>query len=40
MKYFSLGQYEGKTSNVILSEMQNCRQGQNIPTQTTLFIEL
>jgi len=39
-KYFSLGQHEGKTRNVILSELQNRGQGQNMPTQITLFIEL
>lgn len=38
-KYFSLGQHEGKKRNVNLSELQNCRQGQNIPTQITVFIE-
>lgn len=40
MKYFSLGQHKGKTRNVNLSELQNCRQGQDIPTQITVFIEL
>lgn len=39
-KYFSLGQHEGKTRNVNLSELQNCRQGQDIPTQIIVFIEL